>query len=51
MIKIAHRGYSHDKKDNSIMAFKSAIEFNFDILSLKVLREEREGETGKRAIC
>jgi len=36
MIKIAHRGHSHDKKDNSIMAFESAIEFNFDMIEFDI---------------
>lgn len=36
MIKIAHRGHSYDKKDNSIMAFESAIEFNFDMIEFDI---------------
>ena len=36
MISIAHRGFSHNFKDNSFEAFKQAIKSNFDMIELDI---------------
>jgi glycerophosphoryl diester phosphodiesterase len=35
-LKIAHRGLSHNYKDNSRLAFEKAIEYNFDMIEVDV---------------
>ena len=36
MLKIAHRGYSALYTDNTIEAFTSAIEYDFDMIELDI---------------
>jgi glycerophosphoryl diester phosphodiesterase len=36
MISIAHRGFSHNFKDNSFEAFEQAIKSNFDMIELDI---------------